>query len=79
MTSWVQETLLEKGLEIIMDPTILFSSCYETNRILGMVMWTYSYMDNNSLPKLYTSPVRPGLEDGHHYIKTSIRVIEVIP
>ena len=61
---------------MLIDPTLSFSSHCETqvgkaNRILGMIMgayWggpPYSYLDNHSLVKLYTSLVRPRLEYGY--------------
>jgi len=66
----LQETLLEKDLGVLIDPTLTFSSHCEAqvgkaNRILGMIRRTYSYLDNNSLVKLYTSLVRPRLEYGY--------------
>ena len=64
------ETLLEKDLGVLIDPTLPFSYHCETqvwkaNRILGMIRRTYSYLDNRSLVKLYTSLVRPRLEYGY--------------
>ena len=64
------ETLLEKDLGVLIDPTPSFSSHCETqvgkaNRILGMIRRAYSYLDNHSLVKLYTSLVRPRLEYGY--------------
>jgi len=66
----LQETLLEKDLEVLIDVTLTFSSQCEAqvgkaNIILGMIRRTYSYLTNNSLVKLYTSLVRPRLEYGY--------------
>ena len=64
------ETLLEKDIGVLIDPTLSFSSHCETqvgkaNRILGMIRRAYSYLDNHSLVELYTSLVRPRLEYGY--------------
>jgi hypothetical protein len=66
----LQETLLEKDLGVLIDPTLTFSSHCEVqvgkaNRTFGKIKRTYSYLDNNNLVKLYTSLVRPILEYGY--------------
>jgi len=65
-----KHVLLEKDLGVLIDPTLTFSSHCEAqvgkaNRILGMIRRTYSYLDNNSLVKLYTSLVRPRVKYGY--------------
>ncbi len=66
----LQSTDLEKDLGVWIDPSLTFSSHCETqagkaNRTLGLIRRTYSYLDEVSLTKLYTSLVRCRLEYGY--------------
>jgi len=60
-------TKLEKDLGVYVDPTLTFSAHCEqqvnkANRILGLIRRSYSYIDGESLLRLFTSLVRPYLE-----------------
>ena len=66
----LQVTELEKDLGIHIDPKLTFSIHCEkkvstANRILGMIRRSYTYLDELSLTKLYTTLVRPHLEYGN--------------
>ena len=63
----LETTNLEKDLGAYIDPTLNFSTHCEkqvnkANRILGLIRRSYSYLDEKSLVKLFTSLVRPHLE-----------------
>ena len=60
-------TTSEKDLGVYVDTELTFEKHIETvvnqaNRILGLIRRSYTYLDSQSLLKLYTSLVRPTLE-----------------
>ena len=60
-------TTSEKDLGVNVDTELTFEKHIETvvnqaNRMLGLIRRSYTYLDSQSLPKLYTSLVRPTLE-----------------
>ena len=60
-------TTSEKDLGVYVDTELTFEKHIETvvnqaNRMLGLIRRSYTYLDSQSLLKLYTSLVRPTLE-----------------
>ena len=60
-------TTSEKDLGVYVDTELTFDKHIETvvnqaNRMLGLIRRSYTYLDSQSLLKLYTSLVRPTLE-----------------
>ena len=60
-------TILEKDLGVHLDPSLTFSTHCEqqvnkANRLLGLIRRSYTYLDGESLVRLYTALVRPHLE-----------------
>ena len=63
------ETELEKDLDVWIDNNLAFTQQCEkqttnANIILGMIRRSYSFIDKDSVTRLYTSLVRPILEYG---------------
>ena len=70
-TPWAQKhfakTTSKKDLGVYVDTELTFEKHIETvvnqaNRMLGLIRRSYTYLDSQSLLKLYTSLVRPTLE-----------------
>ena len=70
-TPWAQQhwltTTSENDLGVYVDTELTFEKHIETvvnqaNRMLGLIRRSYTYLDSQSLLKLYTSLVRPTLE-----------------
>ena len=64
------ETELEKDLGVWIDNNLAFTQHCEkqitkANRILGMIRRSYSFLEEDSVKRLYTSLVRPILEYGY--------------
>ena len=60
-------TVNERDLGVHVDPGLIFNKHVEqtvnkANRLLGLVRRDYTYMDSNSLVKLFSSLIRPILE-----------------
>ena len=60
-------TTLEKDLGVHVDPSLTFSAHCEQqvnkgNRLLGLIRRSYTYLDGDSLVKLFPALVRPHLE-----------------
>ena len=60
-------TVLEKDLGVHLDPSLTFSAHCEKqvnkgNRLLGLIQRSYTYLDGESLVKLYTALGHPYLE-----------------
>ena len=66
-TANLETTDLEKDLGVNVDPDLKFSRHIEiqvnkANRILGMIRRSYTFLDGDSLKRLYIALVRPHLE-----------------
>ena len=66
----LSRTTEEKDLGVFMDPSLSFNTQVErvvskTNRMLGLIRRSYTYLDGPLLTKLYTSLIRPLLEYGN--------------
>ena len=63
----LEKTTLKKDLGVHVDPSLTFSAHCEqqvnkANRLLGLIRRSYTYIDGDSLVKLFTALVRPHLE-----------------
>ena len=83
----LQNVKEEKEVGILIDDILKFhthtsSVIKKANSILGLIKRSFSVLDENTLPRLYTSMVRPHLEYGNviwgpHY-KGNIKAIEKV-
>ena len=87
MNGYALQNVKEKDLGILVDDKLKFhthtsSVIKKANSILGLIKRSFSVLDENTLPRLYTSMVRPHLEYGNviwgpHY-KGDIKAIEKV-
>ena len=74
----LQNVKEEKDLGILIDDKLKFhmhtsSVIKKANSILGLIKRSFSVLDENTLPRLYTSMVRPHLEYGNVITKVTLR------
>ena len=82
-TTTLVKTTNEKDLGIHVDPELTFGKHIETvvnraNRMLGLIRRSYTYLESQSLLKLYTSLVRPILEYANATWTPSLRLDQIL-
>lgn len=66
----LETTEIEKDIGVHVDKELKFDrhveiQCGKANKILGMIRRSFTYIDKDSMKKLYTALIRPILEYGH--------------
>ena len=83
----LQKTTCEKDLGVFVDNNLSFDhhinqAVNKSNRLLGLIRRTYTYLDKDSLKTLFTALVRPHLEYGntvwHPHLVRNIESIEKV-
>ncbi len=76
----LEETLAEKDLGITIDNELSFAkhimqAVKKANQLVGMIRRTFTYLDNETFTKLFTSLVRPILEYGNCVWSTNLQYL----
>jgi len=78
----LESTPIEKGLGVFVDDALKFRDhvSYAVNkasRLLGLIRTTFSCIDEDTLPRLFTTFVRPHLEYGNIIWHTRYRIDKI--
>ncbi len=76
----LEETLAEKDLGITIDNELSFTkhimqTVKKANNLVGMIRRTFTFLDNETFTKLFTSLVRPVLEYGNSVWSTHLQYL----
>ncbi len=76
----LEETLAEKDLGITIDNELSFTkhimqTVKKANNLVGMIRRTFTFLDNETFTKLFTSLVRPVLEYGNSVWSTNLQYL----
>ncbi len=76
----LEETLAEKDLGITIDNELSFTNhimqtVKKANQLVGMIRRTFTFLDNETFTKLFTSLVRPVLEYGNSVWSTNLQYL----